>query len=195
MVPQTIKIGIPTAPTQAPFDGDGIIKPEGPEGNDNNGGLDGGAWAGIAIAGAAVVGLLAFLLFGRRGSENDDDNSSSGDNDLDQMSAQGNAKESLRAITNGNLLEDAPDTDCDTASDATSLASMNTGISTGVAATTNPSSYYASNSLLGGRPNDESVLSDSDGPSLFTDEEGFERNLNSGGGGLAGGKLCCSYLF
>ena len=138
-----------------------------------------------------MVGLLAFLLFGRRGSENDD-NSSSGDNDLDQMSAQGNAKESLRAITNGNLLEDAP-TDCDTASDATSLASMNTGISTGVAAAANPSSYYASNSLLGGRPNDESVLSDSDGPSLFTDEEGFERNLN--GGGLAGGKLCCSYLF
>ena len=117
------------------------------------------------------------------------------------MSAQGNAKESLRAITNGNLLEDSPDgtnsiTDCDTASDATSLASMNTGISTGVAAAAaNPSSYYASNSLLGGRPNDESVLSDSDGPSLFTDEEGFERNLNSGGVGLAGGKLCCASLF
>ena len=152
-----------------------------------------------------MVGLLAFLLFGRRGSENDD-NSSSGDNDLDQMGAQGNAKESLRAITNGNLLEDAPGripspdgtnsvTDCDTASDVTSLASMNNGISTGVAATANPSSYYASNSLLGGRPNDESVLSDSsDGPSLFTDEEGFERNLNSGGG-LAGGKLYCASLF
>ena len=116
------------------------------------------------------------------------------------MSAQGNAKESLRAITNGNLLEDSPDgtnsvTDCDTASDATSLASMNNGISTGVAAATaNPSSYYASNSLLGGRPNDESVLSDSDGPSLFTDEEGFERNLNSGGG-LAGGESCYKSLF
>jgi len=147
-----------------------------------------------------VVGLLAFLLFGRRGSENDD-NSSSGDNDLDQMGAQGNAKESLRAITNGNLLEDAPgripspDTDCDTASDVTSLASMNNGISTGVAAAANPSSYYANNSLLGGRPNDESVLSDSsDGPSLFTDEEGFERNLNNGVG-LAGGKLYCASLF
>ena len=45
-VPQTIKSGIPTAPTQAPFDGDGIIKPENPEGNDNNGGLEAGAWAG-----------------------------------------------------------------------------------------------------------------------------------------------------
>ena len=77
------------------------------------------------------------------------------------------------------------------------MASINNGISTGVAAAANPSSYYANNSLLGGRPNDESVLSDSsDGPSLFTDEEGFERNLNSGGGGgLAGGKLYCASLF
>ena len=53
MVPSTIKIGIPTAPTQAPFDGDGIIKPEGPDGNDSNGGLEAGAWAGKS----------AFVLF------------------------------------------------------------------------------------------------------------------------------------
>ena len=158
---------------------------------DVNGGLGAGPIAGIAIAGAAVLALAAFLLLGRRGNDDEDENSSA-DNDIEQMSTQNNTKERLAITANGELDPDAPDdpqspdaTNSMTASDVSSIPSMSTK-GKGESAKGAASSYYAKNSLLGG-PDEESMLSSSDGPSFFstdddTDEFGFET-------GLAGSKF------
>ena len=111
--------------------------------------------------------MTAYMLFGGEkplGVEDDD---------LDEMSQQDHAKE-LRAVTDGELdgnappRQDSPDaTNSMTMSDVSSIPSM----STGKAAT--KSNYYAENSLLP-RPDEESMLSSSDGPSFFSDESGIE---------------------
>ena len=156
---------------------------------DVDGGLGAGPIAGIAIAGAAVLALAAFLLLGRRGNQ-DEEETSEADNDIEQMSTQNNTKERLAITANGELDPDAPDgpqspdaTNSMTASDVSSIPSMSTKGKKGGSATTGAaSSYYAKNSLLGGRPDEESMLSSSDGPSFFstdddTDEFGFETSL------------------
>ena len=156
---------------------------------DVDGGLGAGPIAGIAIAGVAVLALAAFLLLGRRGNQ-DEEETSTADNDIEQMSTQNNTKERLAITANGELDPDAPDgpqspdaTNSMTASDVSSIPSMSTKGKKGGSATTGAaSSYYAKNSLLGGRPDEESMLSSSDGPSFFstdddTDEFGFETSL------------------
>lgn len=183
---QTNNIGKPSPVGEFP----GASEPTG-GGNstDVDGGLGAGPIAGIAIAGAAVLALAAFLLLGRRGNQ-DEEETSTADNDIEQMSTQNNTKERLAITANGELDPDAPDgpqspdaTNSMTASDVSSIPSMSTKGKKGGSATTGAaSSYYAKNSLLGGRPDEESMLSSSDGPSFFstdddTDEFGFETSL------------------
>mmetsp|Transcript_38218 Transcript_38218/g.92187 ORF Transcript_38218/g.92187 Transcript_38218/m.92187 type:complete len:179 (+) Transcript_38218:1071-1607(+) len=95
--------------------------------------------------------------------------------DLDDDAASvRDARKELAAIdTNGDLVADAPEsqdspdaTNSMTASDVSSIPSMGTS-DNGKGA---KSAYYANNSLLPGRPDEESMISSSDGPSFFTDE-------------------------
>lgn len=97
------------------------------------------------------------------------------DDDLSEMGRIDNGKELLAITANGELDPDAPPrmpspdaTNSMTMSDVSSIPSMNTG-DPGANASSN---YYASNNLLPGRPDEESQLSSSDGPSFFeTDSE------------------------
>ena len=106
--------------------------------------------------------MTAYMLFGGEkpiGAEDDD---------LDEMSQQDHAKELRELDGNAPPRQDSPDaTNSMTMSDVSSIPSM----STGKAAT--KSNYYAENSLLP-RPDEESMLSSSDGPSFFSDESGIE---------------------
>ena len=85
---QTNNIGKPSPVGRFP----GASEPTG-GGNstDVDGGLGAGPIAGIAIAGAAVLALAAFLLLGRRGNQ-DEEETSEADNDIEQMSTQNNTK-------------------------------------------------------------------------------------------------------
>lgn len=150
--------------------------------------MSGGAWAGIAIAGAAVITLLTLAIFGPRRGANDeenDSNASSNDNDLEQMNQQDNAKELLAITAGGDLLRDSSNNNDDddtqtedathdcTASDVSSIPSMSTsgGGGGGLGSRRGLTSLYANESLLGTRPED----------SFTTDED----SLGFGGGGLA----------
>lgn len=169
--------------------------------NGSDGGLSIGAIAGIAIAGAAVLTLMLYIV-SRDRTEYIGDDENDNDDDMDAMSQQNGGK-GLLAITNGELALDAPPrqdspdaTNSMTASDMSSIPSM------GTSKANNTSNYYAENSLLGGKPDDESHLSSSDGPSFLLDEdsvmieEGVEVSSDGsadGGvaramGGLAGSK-------
>lgn len=142
-------------------------------GNGNDGGdddgLSGGAWAGIAIAAACVTTLLLYAMSPKKSDEDTEDD------DLSEMGRIDNGKELLAITANGELDPDAPPrmpspdaTNSMTMSDVSSIPSMNTG-DPGANASSN---YYASNNLLPGRPDEESQLSSSDGPSFFeTDSE------------------------
>eukprot|EP00571_Detonula_confervacea_P001733 CAMPEP_0172314004 /NCGR_PEP_ID=MMETSP1058-20130122/21430_1 /TAXON_ID=83371 /ORGANISM="Detonula confervacea, Strain CCMP 353" /LENGTH=519 /DNA_ID=CAMNT_0013027751 /DNA_START=40 /DNA_END=1599 /DNA_ORIENTATION=+ len=180
-------------PTKPPVVGSAVVTPPGIgkiiDGSDgSDGGLSTAAWTGIALAGAAVVTLMIYLITGRKNDDNDDDDSNNvaTDNDLEQIEAQGTRKQ-LVAITNGELALDAPRriespdaTNSMTASDVSSMHSMSTNGGGSGNVVSEKNAFYANNSLLPGRPDEESVLSsNSEGPSFFTDEdtvasEGFE---------------------
>jgi len=182
----TVAPSIPTAttagsPSTSPVVNiPGVVGPGTPDGSDGrpngaNDGLSGGAWAGLAIAGACILTLMIYVMSDRHRDEyarNMDDLS---DRDLDDVSRADGGKPALLAITAGDGLEmdpdrplrqDSPDaTNSLTASDVSSIQSMGT---TGKG---NCSAYYANNSLLPGRPDDESLMSSSDGPSFFNDDD------------------------
>eukprot|EP00579_Thalassiosira_antarctica_P008175 CAMPEP_0201902776 /NCGR_PEP_ID=MMETSP0902-20130614/55129_1 /ASSEMBLY_ACC=CAM_ASM_000551 /TAXON_ID=420261 /ORGANISM="Thalassiosira antarctica, Strain CCMP982" /LENGTH=500 /DNA_ID=CAMNT_0048436793 /DNA_START=203 /DNA_END=1705 /DNA_ORIENTATION=+ len=135
-----------------------------------DGGLNPGAWTGIAIAGACVLTLMMYLVFGRnKDDETDDDN-------LDEMSRVDNGKDLLQITANGEMDPDRPPriespdaTNSMTASDVSSIQTM------GTSGNNNRSAYYADNSLLPGLPDEESITgsSDNNDVSLFTDGEEF----------------------
>lgn len=162
----------------------------GGDGNGDNGGggLGPGAITGISLAGVGVL-LFALLLVFRKEKEADED--AEGDDDLEQMSAQGNAKELLAITADGELDPNAPRalespdaTGSMTASDVSSIPSTSTrGNDNG-----NASEYYATNNLLPGRPDDESMLSSSDGPSFFSTEESTINDADEGVEVMAGDK-------
>ena len=151
--------------------------------------LSAGAWVGMAIAAAGVITLIALVFSNRR----KDDTESVQDDDLDDMSAQNVTKE-MRAIDpNCELDEDRPErsdspdaTNSMTMSDVSSIPSMATGTSQS-RLVKNVNAYYANNSLLPTRPDDESMLSSSDGPSFFTDESAGEGVEVGGGDSSTGG--------
>ena len=144
-------------------------KPGNGNGGGDDDGLSGGAWAGIAIAAACVTTLLLYAMSPKKSDEDTEDD------DLSEMGRIDNGKELLAITANGELDPDAPPrmpspdaTNSMTMSDVSSIPSMNTG-DPGANASSN---YYASNNLLPGRPDEESQLSSSDGPSFFeTDSE------------------------
>lgn len=170
-VPETPTPDEPTVPE--------IGEPEGgkPDGDRSGDGLDNGAWAGIAIAGAVIVTLAFYVITDRKQVEDE----LAEDDDLDQMSRADGGKElvnkEILAITTANgEMELAPDrpprvespdaTNSLTSSDVSSIPSEGNSDFR--------STYYATNALLP-RPDEDSLLSPSDGPSFFSDciEEGM----------------------
>eukprot|EP00581_Thalassiosira_minuscula_P005295 CAMPEP_0183740082 /NCGR_PEP_ID=MMETSP0737-20130205/58766_1 /TAXON_ID=385413 /ORGANISM="Thalassiosira miniscula, Strain CCMP1093" /LENGTH=448 /DNA_ID=CAMNT_0025975067 /DNA_START=118 /DNA_END=1464 /DNA_ORIENTATION=- len=145
-----------------------VVKPPGqgpPSDDDPEGGLSGGAIAGIVMAGACVLTLMMYLLSDREKEEKSEDQ------DLEEMARQDTGKELLTidagAAVGSDCVPRAPSPDATqsmTASDMSSLPSLGTSRN-------NQSAYYANNSLLPGRPEDDSMLTSSDGPSFFTENE------------------------
>lgn len=167
----------PTEPNVPEIGGPVSGKPDGSRSGD---GLNGGAWAGIAIAGAFILTLMLYVMTERKPDE-ERQLALAEEEDLDHMSRTDGGKElvsrELLAITTNGEMElasdrpprvESPDaTNSLTSSDVSSIPSEGNSDAR--------SAYYASNALLP-RPDEESVLSSSDGPSFFNDfiEEGVE---------------------
>ncbi|KAL7551831.1 hypothetical protein ACHAWF_015025 [Thalassiosira exigua] len=185
--PSTMPAMFPTTPLVPVEESPGVGTPS--PGTRPEGGLSTAGIAGIAVASGVVLFFLLVLMKPNRRKRDDDDVS---DDDVSEMSAQNVVKERLAITANGEDGEggaceaelprapDSPDaTNSMTASDVSSIPSMgasNGGDSGGAPGTT---AYYANNSLLPGRPDEESMLSSSDGPSFFTDDAGREEEKQS----------------
>lgn len=170
------------APTASPtIDKDipGIILPPGtgpPGDGDTNpdNGITGGAWAGIAVASAAAVTLFIYLLSDKQTPEDAEDDDLDGDMTVTMKELP--PRKDLLLITNGEIGEGAPtrieSPDATNSMTAYSESSSIPSMSTRKSSKQGQNEYYANNSLLPGRPDEESMLSSSDGPSFFdTDSE------------------------
>ena len=128
---------------------------------------------------------MAWFAF--RNTPNDDRDDENADSNLEQIDKH-DAKKDLTAITNGNDVganapgrQESPDAthsmmtfsdSCSMSTNEMSSAESTTSAKASVAAANN---YYAKNHLLPDRPDEESILSSSDGPSfVIADDESCE---------------------
>jgi hypothetical protein len=180
IAPGTGEMKTTTSPSATPNGGDdtpaptiatpSITEPEGSGETDNNrevaGGLSGGAWAGIALAGAAVGTMLLYLIMRKEGEEDEvelDENA-----DASDVRKERNARGSLAVKTDGeeegdgnisptSTMDATQSLTADAHSDVSSLPS-----SIGMSKSSESGEVgegYNDLNLLPGRPDEESVLS------------------------------------
>ncbi|KAL3801977.1 hypothetical protein HJC23_010321 [Cyclotella cryptica] len=151
----------------------------------NEGGLSGGAWAGIAIAGAAVGTMVLYLVMQRQNGDNDEEMElDAGTNEHDLHKERnalaiktGEDVDHNGPISPASTMDATQSLTADAHSDVSSLPS-----SIGMSKSGENGEGYNGLNLLPGRPDEESVLSG--------DEENYFYNSNNlAGMGVASGAM------
>ncbi|KAL7478159.1 hypothetical protein ACHAW6_003936 [Cyclotella cf. meneghiniana] len=151
----------------------------------NEGGLSGGAWAGIAIAGAAVGTMLLYLIMKRQNDDEEEEMDLDDGANANDLNKERNA---LAIKTGGDVDHDGPISPASTMDATQSLtADAHSDVSSlpssiGMSKSGETAEGYNGLNLLPGRPDEESVLSG--------DEENYFYNSNNlAGMGVASGAM------